>query len=164
MRGGLGSSNSNRSVARRRMCRLVCAHHGRGPKGVQVPCLQNEIEEQKELLTMKRTTRGQLRKGDRPWRGRLGESHQPMNKNDIRGRRGGMSWHNTAKSRHSAPEVNGVVGWRRSSFLPGEICPAWRPARAGSALASNGQGDRAEVSRGNTTEQRAGGRKGPFNQ
>ena len=66
--------------------------------------------------------------------------------------------------RHSAPEVNGVVGWRRSSFLPGEICPAWRPARAGSALASNGQGDRAEVSKGNSTEPRAGGGRSPFDQ
>jgi hypothetical protein len=135
---------------------------GEDQKGFKSPVYRMKIEEQKELLTMKRTTRGQLRTGDRAWRGRLGESHQPMNKNDMRGRRGGMSWHNTAKSRHSAPEVNGVVGWRRSSFLPGEICPAGRPARAGSALASNGQGDRAEVSKGNSTEQRAGGGRSPF--
>ena len=73
---------------------------------------------------MKRTTRGQLRKGDRPWGGRLWEIRQPMNKNLIRGRRGGTSWHNTAKSLHSAPQVNEAVGRRRFQFLSGEISPA----------------------------------------
>ena len=137
---------------------------GEDQKGFKSPVYRVNIEEQKKLLAMKRTTRGQLRKGDRPWGGRLGESHQPMNKNAMGGRRDGMSWHNTAKSPHSVPEVNGVVGWRRSSFLPGEICPAWRPAQAGSAPSSNGRGDRAEVSRGNNTVQRAGGEERPFNQ
>ena len=70
---------------------------------------------------MKRTTRGQLREGDRPWGGRLWEIRQPMNKNLIRGRRGGTSWHNTAKFRHSAPQVNEAVGRRRFQFLSGEI-------------------------------------------
>ena len=32
-----------------------------------------------------------------------------------------MSWHNTAKFRRSAAEVNEAVGWRRTVFLPGEI-------------------------------------------
>lgn len=70
---------------------------------------------------MKRTTRGQLREGDRPWGGRLWEIRQPMNKNLIRGRRGGTSWHNTAKSLHSAPQVNEAVGRRRFQSLSGEI-------------------------------------------
>ena len=83
---------------------------------------------------MKRTTRGQLREGDRPWGGRLWESHQPMNKNLIRGRRDGTSWHNTAKFPHSVPEVNEAVGWRRFQFLSGEICPAGRPAFGRGAL------------------------------
>ena len=30
-----------------------------------------------------------------------------------------MSWHNTAKFRRSAAEVNEAVGWRRTVFLPG---------------------------------------------
>ena len=120
-------------------------------KGFKSPVYRTNIEEPKEVLTMKRTTRGQLRKGDRPWEGRLWESHQPMNKNLIRGRRGGMSWHNTAKFCRSATEVNEAVGWRRTVFLPGEICPAWRPAQAGSAPSSNGRSDRAEVSRGHIT-------------
>ena len=58
-----------------------------------------------------------------PVRGERSESksHQAMNKKSIRGRRGGMSWHNTAKSPYSAPEVNGTLGWRRFPCLPGEI-------------------------------------------
>ncbi len=120
-------------------------------RGFKSPVYRTNIEEPKNVLTMKRTTRGQLRMGDRPWEGRLWESHQPMNKNLIRGRRGGMSWHNTAKFCRSATEVNEAVGWRRTVFLPGEICPAWRPAQAGSAPSSNGRSDRAEVSRGHIT-------------
>ncbi len=112
---------------------------------------------------MKRTIRSQLRKGDRPWEGRLGKSHQPMNKNDIRSRQDGKSWYNTAKSRHSVLEVNGVVGWRRFPCLPGETCPALRPARAGSASRGDTVGDRAGVSRGHTTGiENRGDEIGPF--
>ena len=78
--------------------------------------------------TMKQsTTRSQGREGDRPSGGRLWDSHKPMNKNRIRGRRGLVSWHNTAKPVVSAPEVNAGVVWRRSALLPGEACPTWRP-------------------------------------
>lgn len=55
------------------------------------------------------------------WGGRLWENHQLMNKNLIRGRRNGTSWHNTAKFLHSVPEVNEAVGWWRFQFLSGEI-------------------------------------------
>ena len=108
------------------MCRLLCGalcvpSMGTVQKGFKSPVYRTNIEESKKVLTMQRTTRGQLRKGDRPWEGRLWESHQPMNKNLIRGRRGGMSWHNTAKFPRSAAEVNEAVGWRRTVFLPGEI-------------------------------------------
>ena len=75
-----------------------------------------------------------------------------MNKNDIRGRQGGQSWHNTAKVLHSALEVNGVAGWRRFPCLPGETCPALRPARVGSASRGDTVGDRTGVSRGRNTE------------
>lgn len=51
------------------------------------------------------------------------QSHEPMNKNPIEGRSGLVSWHNTAKPFVSAREVNGVVVWWRTAFLPGEICP-----------------------------------------
>ena len=131
--------------------RLCVPSMGTVQKGFKSPVYRTNIEEPKKVLTMKRTTGGQLRKGDRPWEGRLRESHQPMNKNLIRGRRGGKSWHNTAKFRRSATEVNEAVGWRRTVFLPGEICPARRPVRTGSARPSNGSGDRAEVSRGHNT-------------
>ena len=77
-------------------------------------------EEQKELLAVKSTTRGQLREGDRPWEGRLWESCQTMNKNLMRGRRDGMSGHNTAKFRHSVPEVNEAFGRWRFRCLPME--------------------------------------------
>ena len=99
---------------------------------------------------MKRTTRSQLRKGDQPWGGRLWESHQPTNRNLIRGRQDGKSWHNTAKSLHSVLEVNEAVGWRRFSFLPGEISTA-RDRESGSAVRSNALGDGREVSRGHST-------------
>ena len=75
-----------------------------------------------------------------------------MNKNYIGGRQDETSWHNTAKSIHSVLEVNVAVGWRRFPCLPGEICLALRPARAGSASRGNTVGDRAEVSRGRITE------------
>jgi|GEM_PF-2065970 len=100
---------------------------------------------------MKRTTRSQLRKGDRPWGGRLWESHQPTNRNLIRGRRDGTSWHNTAKFPHSVPEVNEAVGWRRFSSLPGEISTA-RDRESGSAVRRNALGDGREVSRGHNTK------------
>jgi hypothetical protein len=77
---------------------------------------------------------------------RLWEIRQPMNKNLIRGRRGGTSWHNTAKSRHSAPQVNGAVGRRRFQFLSGEISPG---------------GTGREVSRGHSSDRGAGGWKTP---
>ena len=123
----------------------VPSMHG-NQKGFKSPVYRMNIQK------MKRTTRSQLREGDRAWEGRLWESHQPMNKNYIRGRRSGISWHNTAKSSHSAPEVNGVVGWQRFPCLPGEICLALRPASAGSAQRGDAPGDRAEVSRGHITE------------
>ena len=97
---------------------------------------RTNIEEPKKVLTMQRTTRGQLRSREGRWEGRLWESYQPMNKNLIRGRRGGMSWHNTAKFPRSAAEVNEAVGWRRTVFLPGEISSKWRPAFVRGALAS----------------------------
>lgn len=114
---------------------------------------------------MKRTTRSQLREGDRSWGGRLWESHQPTNRNLIRGRRNGTSWHNTAKFPHSVPEVNEAVGWRRFSFLPGEICLALHSATvAGSAQRGDVLGDRAEVSRGHITrEVNRGDGRSPIN-
>ena len=140
---------------------------GENQMGFKSPVYRMNIEK------MKRTTRSQLRKGDRPWGGAeakrrqpaseamqatLWESRQAMNKKSIRGRQGGASWHNTAKSRHSALEVNGTLGRRRFSPLPGEpehrgdgrrqICPALRPAKAGSVRRGNTSDDRAEVSRG----------------
>ncbi len=47
-------------------------------------------------------------------------------------------------------EVNGAVGWRRFSFLPGEISTA-RDRESGSAVRSNALGDGREVSRGHST-------------
>ena len=73
-----------------------------------------------------------------------------MNKNYIRGRQDEMSWHNTAKSRHSVLEVNVAVGWRRFPCLPGEISTA-RGRESGSAVRSNALGDGREVSRGHST-------------
>jgi hypothetical protein len=79
-------------------------------------------------VVIRSTSRSQLRKGDRPWEGRLGDSHEPMNKNLIRGRQSEVSWHNTAKPSDSALEVNEAVVWRRFVPLPGE------PERSGDSL------------------------------
>ena len=117
---------------------------GGNQKGFKSPVYRMNIRK------MKRTTRSQLRKGDRPWGGRLWESHQPTNRNLIRGRRDGMSWHNTAKFRHSVLEVNEAVGWRRFSQLPGEISSTCG-RESGSAADSNVCGDGREVSRGHST-------------
>ena len=68
------------------------------------------------------TSRGQGREGDRASEGRLCENHEPMDKNLIEGRSDLVSWHNTAKPFVSVREVNGVVVWWRTAFLPGEIC------------------------------------------
>ena len=108
-------------------------------KGFKSPVYRTNIEEPKKALTMKRITGSQLRCREGPWEGRLRESHQPMNKNLMRGRRGGMSWHNTAKLRRSAAEVNEAVGWQRTVFLPGEIsstCGVLRRAAPSSAMAA----------------------------
>ena len=102
-------------------------------KGFKSSVYRMNIEEQKKQLTMQRTTRSQLREGDRAWEGRLWESHQAMNKKSIRGRQGGMSWHNTAKSLHlTALEVNGTLGWWSIKCLPGEISPTCAPGKGGS--------------------------------
>lgn len=47
-----------------------------------------------------------------------------MDKNIIEGRRGGASWHNTAKPSGSVAEVNDAVVQRELSFLSGEILAA----------------------------------------
>jgi len=73
-----------------------------------------------------------------------------MNKNCIRGRRGGESWHNTAKPCGLVAEVNAAVVRRRTAFLPGEISTA-RGRESGSAVRSNALGDGREVSRGHST-------------
>ena len=94
---------------------------------------------------------------------------EPVGINLIRGRRDGTSWHNTAiakpgrptnvkpdhkarrdKFLHSVLEVNEAVGWRRFSFLPGEISTA-RNRESGSAVRRNALGDGREVSRGHST-------------
>ena len=110
------------------------------------------IEEQKKLLAMQRTTRGQLRKGDRPWEGRLWEICQLTNRNLIRGRRDGLSGHNITKIRHSVPQVNEAVGQRRFQCLPTEISStSGRSASCDSAPVSNNRGDWREVSRGHSS-------------
>jgi len=106
------------------------------------------IEEQKKLLAIKRTTRSQLRDREGSWEGRLWESHQAMNKKSIRGRQGGMSWHNIAKSLHlTALEVNGTLGWWRIKCLPGEISPTMRLGETRSVRCGNTVDERGEVSR-----------------
>jgi len=54
-------------------------------------------------------TRGQLRRREAGWEGRLWETREPMNKNCIQGRRVVVSWHNTAKPRDSRAQVNAAV-------------------------------------------------------
>ncbi len=134
-------------------------------KGFKSPVYRMNIEEQKKLLTMKRTTRSQLREGDRAWEGRLWENHQAMNKKSIRGRRGGMSWHNTAKSLHLAPQVNGTLGWWRIKCLPGDISLAMRSVQAESVHRGDTRDDQREVSRSHSSwDNKLGGSHCPFKQ
>jgi hypothetical protein len=98
-------------------------------KGFKSPVNRTNIEEQKELLAMRSTTRGQLREGDRPWGGRLWETCQAMNKKSMGGRPDGVRWHNTPKPRRSVREVNGTLGRGRFQCLPAEISPACGPLR-----------------------------------
>ena len=118
---------------------------GENQRGFKSPVYRMNIQK------MKRTTRSQLREGDRPWGGRLWESHQPTNRNLIRGRRDGTSWHNAAKFPHSVPEVNEAAGWLRFSFLPGETCLALHRVQTRSARRGDVPGVRAGVSRGHST-------------
>ena len=71
------------------------------------------MEKQKELLVMKKTTRSQLQHCEVLWGGRLSEICQSMDKNIIEGVKSGVSGHNTAKPCHSALDVNGAIGQRR---------------------------------------------------
>ena len=119
--------------------------------GFESPVYRMNIEEQKKLLTMKSTTRSQLRKGDRPWGGRLWEKHQAMNKNLIRGRRNGTSWHNAAKFLHSVPEVNEALGCWRFLFLSGDTSSACGSVLRSSAAVSNGRRDWRGVSRSHSS-------------
>jgi len=70
---------------------------------------------------MQRTTRSQLREGDRPWGGRLSEIRQLTDRNLIEGQKDGLSVHNFTKILHSILGVNGAVGRRRFQCLPTEI-------------------------------------------
>ena len=105
------------------------------------------IEKQKKLLAMQRTTRSQLHEGDRLWEGRLWDICQLTNRNLIRGLWSGTRWHNTSKSCHSTPEINEAVGQRRFQCLPMEICLALRFMKVKSAQGGNIVSDEAEVSR-----------------
>ncbi len=71
-----------------------------------------------------------------------------------------MSWHNTAKSVGSGVEVNAAIVRWRTVPLPGEISAA-RGRESGSAGRSNASGDGREVSRGQISDQRAGGCETP---
>jgi len=116
--------------------------------GFKSPVNRMNTEEQKKLLAVKSTTRSQLRKGDRPWKGRLWESCQTMNKKLIRGRLGGMRWHNTPKFRHSTQEVNETFGQWRFQGLPTEAsstCGRPRVAARVSAMADVIDEESAEV-------------------
>ena len=109
------------------------------------------IEEQKKLLAMQRTTRGQLHDREGLWEGRLWENCQLTNRNLIRGLWSGTRWHNTSKSYHSTLQINEAVGQWRFQCLPSEICLALRPMQIGSAQGGNIMSDEAEVSRGHSS-------------
>jgi len=94
-------------------------------KGFKSPVNRTNIEEQKELLAMRSTTRGQLGKGDRLGEGRLWENCEPMDKNRIEGRHGATSGHNTTKSSGMPVEVNAAVVQQSNVSLPGEISPSY---------------------------------------
>ena len=109
------------------------------------------IEEQKKLLAMKRTTRSQLHDREGLWEGRLWENCQAMNKKLILGLLSGTRWHNISKSYHSALWINETLGQWRFQGLPLEICLALRFVKVRSAQGGNILGDETEVSRGHNS-------------
>lgn len=104
-----------------------------------------------ETMKERSTTRSQLREGDRAWESRLWESHQAMNKNLLRGRRGRVSRHNTAKPFVSSPQVKEAFGWRRFPLLCGEASSACGGPSGSSAACGNARRDRRGVSRGHSS-------------
>jgi hypothetical protein len=53
-----------------------------------------------------------------------------MNKNLIKGRRDGVSWHNTAKPTGEVAEVNQAIVRGRTAFLPGEVSGVRAPEKS----------------------------------
>ena len=68
-------------------------------------------------------TRSQGRNREVGSEGRLWETCELMYKNRIKGRRGVVSWHNTAKPTGSHAEVNAAVAQGSIVSLPGEASP-----------------------------------------
>ena len=80
------------------------------------------------------TSRGQGEAGDRLSERRLCETRVPMNKNLIKGRRDGVSWHNTAKPTGEVVEVNQAVVRGRTASLPGEISGVRAPEKSAEVI------------------------------
>ena len=57
-----------------------------------------------------------------------------MNKNLIKGRRDGVSWHNTANSTGEVAEVNQAVVRGRTASLPGEISGVRAPEKSAEVI------------------------------
>jgi hypothetical protein len=80
------------------------------------------------------TSRGQGEAGDRLSERRLCETRVPMNKNLIKGRRDGVSWHNTAKPTGEVVEVNQAIVRGRTAFLPGEVSGVRAPEKSAEVI------------------------------
>ena len=57
-----------------------------------------------------------------------------MNKKLIKGRRDGVSWHNTAKPAGEVVEVNQPAVRGRTAFLPGEISGVRAPEKSAAVI------------------------------
>ena len=57
-----------------------------------------------------------------------------MNKNLIKGRRDGVSWHNTANSTGEVVEVNQAVVRGRTASLPGEVSGVRAPEKSAEVI------------------------------
>ena len=100
----------------------------------------------KNEVTIKSSSRGQLRKGNRPWEGSPGETREPMNKNPIGGRADRASWHNTAKP--SGLSLQGKWGGcARESHAPYRGRPILRKLGVGVSRGHSSRGNEPGVGR-----------------
>ena len=103
--------------------------------GFKSPVYEPEIMK----MSNQNTSRCQGAPSDRCSERRLCKTRVPMEKNLIRGRYDGASWHNTAKPTGEVVEVNQAVVRGRTVFLPGEVSPVRASEKSAEVVVVSGK-------------------------